>query len=302
MKKKSIQKLMKENRQDKKIFLDQFYTKKEIAQKTVLLTDQKFSLDSFDFIVEPSAGCGSFLDLLPTDKTIGIDLEPADPLDTRIFKHDYLKIDTEKALTGEKILVIGNPPFGNLSSLAVDFFNKSAEYATVIAFIVPRTFRKPELVKRLNKNFHLVEEEILPEESYFLRDGTSYKGVPTVFQIWEKRKEKRIQSILSETTPVDWKWVKTPTEATHAIRRVGGLAGKILDIKPDISRPPNYFINSKNPDIKEKFKEVYDEYWKDEKKGLNPKWDTAGIPSLSQKEICHYYNKFFKQKEVNNEN
>lgn len=292
---------MQQNREKNKIFLDQFYTKKEIVQKTVLLTNNKFNLESFDLIVEPSAGCGSFLDLLPTDKTIAMDLDPADPSDHRIKKCNYLEFD-QQTLKAEKILVIGNPPFGDGSSLAVAFFNKSAEYAAVIAFIVPRTFRKPRLIKRLNDNFHLVEEEILPEESYFLRDGTSYKGVPTVFQIWEKRKEKRIQSILSETTPVDWKWVKTPTEATHAIRRVGGLAGKILDIKPDISRPPNYFINSKNPDIKEKFKEVYDEYWKDEKKGLNPKWDTAGIPSLSQKEICHYYNKFFKQKEVNNEN
>ena len=248
-------------------------------------------------IVEPSAGCGSFLDLLPTDKTIGIDLDPADPLDTRIIKHDYLKIDTKRGLTEEKILVIGNPPFGNLSSLAVDFFNKSAEYAAVIAFIVPRTFRKPDLIKRLNENFHLVEEKILPEESYFLRDGTSYKGVPTVFQIWEAREQKREQSALSNTIPIDWEWVKTPDKATHAIRRVGGLAGKILDIKPDISRPPNYFIKSDNPDIIRNFQEVYDEFWKNEKKALNPKWDTAGIPSLSQKEICHYYNKFFKEKD-----
>jgi len=247
-------------------------------------------------IVEPSAGCGSFLDLLPTDKTIGIDLDPADPLDTRIIKHDYLKIDTKRDLTGEKILVIGNPPFGNLSSLAVNFFNKSAEYATVIAFIVPRTFRKPDLVKRLNENFHLVEEEILPEESYFLRDGTSYKGVPTVFQIWEARTEKRKVVELEDKEPLDWEWVKTPKDATHAIRRVGGLAGKILDISDSISKPPNYFIKSNKMDIKERFKRVYDEYWKNENKALNAKWDTAGIPSLSQKEICHYYNSFFKQK------
>ena len=105
MKKKSIQKLIKENRKSKKIHLDQFYTKKQTAQKTILLTDQVFNLDSFDLIVEPSAGCGSFLDLLPADKTIGIDLDPADPLDFRIIKHDYLKIDTKKDLTGEKILV-----------------------------------------------------------------------------------------------------------------------------------------------------------------------------------------------------
>ena len=288
---------MQQKRQQKKIILDQFYTKKEIAQKTVLLTNQKFNLASFDFIVEPSAGCGSFLDLLPTDKTIGIDLDPANPLDTRIIKHDYLKIDTKRYLTGEKILVIGNPPFGNLSSLAVDFFNKSAEYASVIAFIVPRTFRKPGLVKRLNENFHLVEEEILPEESYFLRDGTSYKGVPTVFQIWEAREEKREHSVLSDTIPIDWEWVKTPDKATHAIRRVGGLAGKILKIKQNISRPPNYFIKSDNPNIIKNFEEVYDEFWKNESKALNPKWDTAGIPSLSQKEICHYYNKFFKEKD-----
>ena len=34
------------------------------------------------------------------------------------------------------------PPFGKVSSLAIRFFNKCAQFSDVIAFIIPRTFNK----------------------------------------------------------------------------------------------------------------------------------------------------------------
>ena len=37
----------------------------------------------------------------------------------------------------KRYLVVGNPPFGKISSIAIKFFNKSAEYADCIAFIIP---------------------------------------------------------------------------------------------------------------------------------------------------------------------
>ena len=62
------------------------------------------------------------------------------------------------------ILVIGNPPFGRVSSLAIKFFNYSAKWANVIAFIIPRTFRKTSIQNKLNNNFHLIYDEEIPNK------------------------------------------------------------------------------------------------------------------------------------------
>ena len=88
---------------------------------------------------------------------------------------DYMAFIPHKV---ESIAVIGNPPFGKNSSLAVKFFNHSAQFADTIAFIVPRTFRKNSLVNRLNENFHLIYEKILPIDSFYLPNGED-KSVTT---------------------------------------------------------------------------------------------------------------------------
>ena len=59
----------------------------------------------------------------------------------------------------KRYLVVGNPPFGKISSIAIKFFNKSAEYADCIAFIIPRTFKRVSVQNKLNLNFHLMYNE-----------------------------------------------------------------------------------------------------------------------------------------------
>ena len=68
---------------------------------------------------------------------------------------DYLTLDMSGLYQDgcDKYLVIGNPPFGKISSLAVKFFNKSAEYADVIAFIVPRTLKEYLYKKQVEYEF-----------------------------------------------------------------------------------------------------------------------------------------------------
>ena len=82
-------------------------------------------------------------------------------------------------------MVIGNPPFGKISSFAVRFFNKSAEYAEVIAFIVPRTFKRVSVQNRLNLNFHLIYNEDLPMKPCCFEPKM---GAKCCFQIWKKKK------------------------------------------------------------------------------------------------------------------
>jgi len=62
----------------------------------------------------------------------------------------------------KKYIVIGNPPFGKNSSLVINFFNKSAEFADVITFILPKTFKRVSIQNKLNLNFILIYNEDIP--------------------------------------------------------------------------------------------------------------------------------------------
>lgn len=126
--------------------------------------------------LEPSAGGGSFLDLLP--RYVALDIAPEDE---RIEKQDYLRYETEKT----DFITIGNPPFGKRSKLATDFFNKAAKMSDVIAFIVPVSFMKWSVQKNLDFNFALNSYTYLEPES-FSSNGEPY-SVRTVFQVWVKK-------------------------------------------------------------------------------------------------------------------
>ena len=56
--------------------LDQFYTTPEIAKKCYDILKNKINEAEFDYILEPSAGTGSFYKLLPDKRRIGVDIEP----------------------------------------------------------------------------------------------------------------------------------------------------------------------------------------------------------------------------------
>lgn len=157
--------------------LDQFYTKKEIAKKFVEDILSIIDYKEFDNIIEPSAGSGRILDFMPNG-SIGLDL---DPKRDDIIKTDFFDYEFPKG----KNLVIGNPPFGRNSKLALKFFNKCAENADVIAFIIPRNWNSNKKQKHLSKEFDLIRSVILPDNSFTL-DGKDYK-VKCVAQIWVKK-------------------------------------------------------------------------------------------------------------------
>ena len=145
--------------------LDQFYTRKVIAQKYYDILRNRVDLDSFDSIIEPSAGNGSFFNLLPPNKRLGIDL---DPKCDGVIKMDYLDY---KPPPNKRILVAGNPPFGVNSKSAVLFFNHSATFADVIAFIIPRTWKRSTVQNKLSMDFVLLLSEDLPERGIFIPEN-----------------------------------------------------------------------------------------------------------------------------------
>jgi predicted RNA methylase len=190
--------------------LDQFFTKTDIAVQCVKEVGCLYPLDQFDLIIEPSAGTGSFVKALPPNKKLAIEIDS----DLCNANPDYLCqsfFDYKPADNSGKILVIGNPPFGTQNKLSVDFFNYAANFADVIAFIIPKTWNKQSIHNRLHEKFHLVKVVDLPGECFY---GDKDTNVKCCFQIWKREKTNRVRE---EKCIVhkDWKflsYVKTKTD------------------------------------------------------------------------------------------
>lgn len=188
--------------------LDKFYTQSHVSKHCFEFLHSQLKIPEDVIYLEPSAGDGSFLDLLP--HYVALDIAPEDE---RIKKQDYLKYKTEKT----DFITIGNPPFGKRSKLAIDFFNKAARMSEVIAFIVPVSFMKWGVQKNLDLNFALNSYIYLEPES-FSSNGEPY-SVRTVFQIWVKKNSKYDNGVnlrLTKQPPIShpdfeiWQYNATP--------------------------------------------------------------------------------------------
>jgi hypothetical protein len=138
-------------------------------------------LDKFSRIIEPSAGDGAFLKLLPKT-AIGYDIAPEYD---GIIQGDYLKQDIPYM---ENSIVIGNPPFGRSGTLAKDFIKKSMEHSDYVAFVIPGDNYKR---KSSIKGVKLFKTYMLPEVKY---SGVALK---CCFNIYCKGEEevKKIKNV-----------------------------------------------------------------------------------------------------------
>jgi hypothetical protein len=222
--------------------LDKFYTIPAISEKCLATIASIYPWKTWDLVVEPSAGNGSFFSKIPTLKKVGLDIAPEHP---DIVKRDFFEYRPRAGLTN--VLVVGNPPFGRVSSLAVKFFNHSAEWCSVIAFIIPKTFRRVSLQNRLHSKFHLIHDDDIPSEPCSFSPPMQVK---CCFQIWEKREEDRVIVKLS-TTHADWDFLPfgpldtkgqptPPTGADFAILAYGGNCGRLIQTGLDTLRPKSW--------------------------------------------------------------
>jgi len=210
---------------------DQYYTKSSVATKCLDKIHAYLPhLESYQW-VEPSAGNGAFLKILPsTFDKIGIDL---DPKCSDIQKGDFL----EWVPTSQKPRVFfGNPPFGRQGSLAKSFIKHAAQYADIIAFILPRSFVKPSMSRAFPLKFHCIHSEEL-EKNAFEVNNEEY-DVPCVFQIWQKKPTDRI--IPEAIKEAGFEYVKHGQPFHIAFKRVGGLAGKCYPSTPTASTEYNF--------------------------------------------------------------
>ena len=170
--------------------LDGYHTDPKIAKKCFsllkkILRKEKVKLKDYTFL-EPSAGSGSFYDLLPAEKRIGIDIEK--------YNDDYI---THEFLTWNpssdkrKYIAVGNPPFGYRGWLALSFLNRASDYCDYVGFILPKGFISESRgsPKYRVPTMKLIHSEELPNDIFRGSNGKIFK-VNTVWQVWKKIQSK----------------------------------------------------------------------------------------------------------------
>lgn len=254
--------------------LDQFYTKQELAKS--IISDIRV-LD-YELIIDPSCGDGAFFLNIEHPNKIGIDIQPK--IDN-VIQQDFLEWKYDGNIERHRILCITNPPFGKQGSLCTKFIKHCIEFSDTIAFILPLSFKKPSVQKRINKNYHLIYEREIPKNS-FLFNNNDY-DVKCVFQIWKNLYCARpIEEI---TNPIGFKYVKKTENPDISIRRVGIYAGQ-SSRELNKSAQSHYFIKfNKKIDLNLLISEVNKIKWND---------FTVGPRSISKSELSEVLNYFTK--------
>lgn len=311
---------------------DQFFTAPDVARKCIDILQRSLTvkITDFDLVVEPSFGDGAFVSALMASgvdraRLVYVDIDAVD----EALRKDFLKSSntlippeffhvkeasacadapaeapasrkrTLGAMNGKTCLTIGNPPFGKNSSKATAFFNKAAEFSSVIAFIVPRTFVKDSIKDRLDRNFFLANQESL-EKNSFIFEGNPCT-VPCVFQVWihgsyMSMSDMDIPVLSDGMRPIrprlgatsDFVFVTAEKDPHIAIRRVGTNAGRIFtDRVNERSIQSHLFIRVT---CESRLEEVLARLRSLNLEKTSIKYDTAGCPSIGRSELCALYN------------
>ena len=204
---------------------EQYYTPAALAEK---LTREVLAIvGSFEgrIVLEPAGGTGAFIKaarMLGAHEFVSFDI---DPKFEGVASGDFL----EQPLTLENAIAISNPPFGRNNSLSIPFFNKAADHAEFICFIVPRSWRKWSVLNRLDRRFELVADHDIVID-YVDDEGSRISRqllLKTCFQIWRRLP-------VGETRPLyrvrDTGLVTKvrPEEADVALRVFGFNCGRVF--------------------------------------------------------------------------
>lgn len=270
---------MKQTKGLKRDVIDKFYTKKEIVDHIIELFKEYVAPNNDDLIIEPSAGNGAFINAIKSLKCNYrfYDLEPEHE---EIIKQDYLLYNTNTTNTNQKIHILGNPPFGRQSSLAIKFIKKSCEFCDTISFILPKSFKKDSLKKTFPSNFHLLFEIDLPKNSFLVNNKE--EDVPCLFQIWIKKTYAR--DVTEKLEPHNFVFVKKTDNPHISFRRVGVNAGSIDVNCNNKSAQSHYFIRFTNANDLEKNIELLKSIVYDSNNTVGPK-------SIGKQELTKEFNK-----------
>jgi len=175
---------------------EQFFTPVETAVKCFQIfidVIEKYGENYTDFkYIEPSAGDGRFLQVLPSD-TIALDIEPRHP---SVINADYLNWYPSE---NNNFIVFGNPPFGLRGHTALKFINHSFNFANYVCFILPQLFESDGkgVPRKRVKGYNLIHSTKLLSD-FYEPCGNRIK-INTIFQIWSKNHTNNLYNIIDYT-------------------------------------------------------------------------------------------------------
>jgi hypothetical protein len=268
---------------------EQYYTRPEVVEICIKEVQKVVNLDG-RIILEPAGGTGEFIEGfrkagIKDENILSYDIEPKHDL---VLLSNFLEVKTFPATN---MISITNPPFGRMSSLAVDFFNASADNCDYICYIIPKSWRKWTTKNRLDPRFHLVSDIDLPKNCFYLPDEQETKKnvLETVFQIWEKRSEKRQKikvpnhGLVKKIKPDKNKIIKG---ANFSMVVFGHSCGKCQDITaPEVSyKTTTMYFHIEKEEVKEALKKInFSQFYN----------NVAYVQALSIEEINFKLNEFF---------
>lgn len=177
-------------------------------------------------------------------------------------------------------VVIGNPPYGKNSNLAVKFTNKALELADLVVFVGPRTLSESaSIYNRIDAAAELITCVKLPEDTFNIPIFTSY-------YVWKK--SDTIRPKLTQYNKKDLEpdlVLTTPDQANVCVGRVGaGPAGKVFVDRFD-RRSPNshYFFKAEDLSVIERLKILEPEFITASRNGI------VSTPSLSLTDLVEIY-------------
>lgn len=272
-------------RKDIKQLTEQYYTKEVIVNKICNTLNEKLNISETDMIIEPSAGNGAFINKIKSlsENYMFFDINPQHD---EILNQDFLQFNySDTQLQYSNIHIIGNPPFGRLSSIALKFIKHACEFCDSLTFILPRSFKKDSWLRRFNRSFHLVHQEDLPDNSFIFNNKDI--NIPCLFQIWERRNYERDLPI--KEIPFGYSFVTKSENPDISLRRVGLHAGKITREIDDKNKSSHLFVRfdkgnrRKINKIVEKMNQI-----------VYSKENTVGPRSVSKQEFIQSLNKIIK--------
>ncbi|HIJ11158.1 TPA: hypothetical protein HA278_03825 [Candidatus Woesearchaeota archaeon] len=265
---------------------EQYYTNSEVVDYCLDIVQKHVNLSGKN-ILEPAGGTGEFIKGfqrigIPDNLISSYDIEPKHPM---VELGNYL----ETSFVDEYVSIT-NPPFGRASSLAKQFFNHAANHSSHICYLIPKAWRKWSTMNSLDPYFHLIADEPVPQNCFYLSDGSTKKNnvLQTVFQIWEKRDYKRQKIVIPDHGLIKkirpWK-DKTVNGANVQLIVFGWSCGKVIEIEsPTKSVTTSMYLNIRDPEVIQALKEIdFSKHYK----------NVSTVYSLSLPEINYELNNYF---------
>ena len=168
-----------------KIPYDKWYTPIDTSNLLITKTIELIGEDNISEIIEPSAGNGSFSNILFKNykNVLAYDLMPEED---RIIKQDFMELPLEYK---KNRLFIGNPPFGLSGKLAKKFILKSLKNADYVGYILPTSYYNCDYYWIDDHNFKCIYKEVINDFG---------KGIDSSYMLWKSIGNNKIKDFIDK--------------------------------------------------------------------------------------------------------